>query len=108
MAITHHYDEKSWSFDAAIPVSGTPQDLAQAAKAAGAVTIGKSYSGKAVKATHIGPYATLAGTYDALQKFLGAQGMSAAGEPWEQYISDPGNTPQERLITYVYWPVKMP
>jgi effector-binding domain-containing protein len=35
-----------------------------------------------------------------------ADGLQAAGAPWEQYISDPANTPQDKLLTYLYWPVK--
>lgn len=108
LAITHRYDANSWVFDAALPATGAAADLLRASKAGGAVRIGKTYAGKAVKATHTGPYTSLPDTYAQIQDYLRAHGMSAAGDHWEQYINDPGSTPRDKLVTDVYWPVRTP
>ncbi len=122
LAITTTFDDKEWVFDAAVPVTGAPEALARAAKltaandapASGAaaktpsgnVRIGRSYAGKALRLTHLGPYASLPASYEQLQSYMKDHGLQAAGAPWEQYISDPANTPQDKLLTYLYWPVK--
>jgi effector-binding domain-containing protein len=45
-------------------------------------------------------------TYDKLQAFMAARGYEANGAPWDEYVSDPGNTPEAELITNIYQPVK--
>ena len=108
MATTRTFDKKVWVFDPAIPVSGAADALTRAAKAGGAVRIGKSFAGKAVRAVHVGPYATLEQAYGEIQSYLHEHGLNAGDPPWEQYINDPGNTPQDKLVTYVFWPIKTP
>lgn len=106
LAITTKYDDKQWVFDAAVPVGGTPEALARAPKASGEVRMGRSYAGKALRLTHAGPYVSLPASYEQLQAYMKEHRLEAAGAPWEQYISDPAKTPQEKLVTYVYWPLK--
>ena len=33
-------------------------------------------------------------------------GLTLEGPVWEQYVSDPGNTPAAELITYIFVPIK--
>lgn len=108
LAITHSYDAKLWVFDAGIPISGTPESLAHAGKNSGVVQLGKSYAGEALRAVHVGPYTSLEATYSKIQDYLRDHHLESGDAPWEQYISNSGNTPQEKLVTYVFWPIKPP
>jgi effector-binding domain-containing protein/uncharacterized protein YndB with AHSA1/START domain len=108
LAITRFYDESGWGFEAAIPYSGTADAKARAnAAASNGIKVGKSYSGSALKAIHVGPYATLPETYQKLEDFAAEKGLDANGRPWEQYISDPRSTPAEELRTEVFIPVRV-
>ena len=33
-------------------------------------------------------------------------GFEDNGDSWEQYVSDPGSTPDAELVTNINWPVK--
>lgn len=104
MAITHEFNEetKFWKFDAAIPVDKA--DLA--APADGEVKVGQTYGGLAIKAVHKGPYAAMEPTYGKLMAYKAAMGFEDNGNSWEHYVTDPGSTPEDDLITNIYWPVK--
>jgi effector-binding domain-containing protein len=58
--------------------------------------------GRAACAVHIGPYDTLAATWEATQAWLAAQGLTIAATPWESYRSEPDATPP---VTEVVFPV---
>lgn len=60
---------------------------------------------RALRAVHCGPYDTLPRTYAKIDAYLKDLGLAPIGPPWEQYISDPGDTPDEDLITEVYFPL---
>ena len=56
---------------------------------------------------HVGPYEDLPGTYRAIEAWMDEQGLESAGDPWEQYITDPGDEPDSsRWLTAVRWPVR--
>ena len=38
--------------------------------------------------------------------YLAARGMEQNGPPWDEYVTDPGSTPQAELRTNIYLPVK--
>lgn len=103
LAISNYYDERGYSFDAAIPVSGSP---ARGVGADSTVRMGETYGGRVVKAIHIGPYTQLHQTYDTIEAFLVVYKLEANGRSWEVFVSDPGNTSEEELVTEVYYPVK--
>lgn len=107
LAITRFYDESGWGFEAAVPVSGTPEAKARAAKSvARGMRIGPSYAGQALKSVHIGSHSTLPETYQRLEDYAAEKGLDANGRPWEQYVTDPRQTPEDQLRTEVYMPVK--
>lgn len=107
LAITRFYDESGWGFEAAVPVSGSPEAKARAAKAAAkGIRIGQSYAGRALKGVHVGPYSTLPETYQRLEDYAAEKGFDSNGRPWEQYVTDPRKTPEDQLRTDVYMPVK--
>jgi|GEM_PF-171830 len=54
---------------------------------------------------HIGSYDGMESTYNALMAYIEGNGYQIIGSPMEQYISDPGETPEEELMTLVAFPV---
>ncbi len=97
MAISRAWDESGYSFDAAIPV------VAAEVVPSGNVKIGLSPSGKVLRVIHRGAYDQMMPTYEKISAYMGVHGLVDAGISWEQYISDPGNTPTEDLITHIYF-----
>jgi AraC family transcriptional regulator len=50
-------------------------------------------AGRAVVAVHRGPYDGLPESYQEIEKWMRERGLSAAGAPWETYLTDPGEHP---------------
>lgn len=79
---------------AGFPVEGWDGD-------GGEVTVGTRAEGRAVVTVHVGPYDTMAETYDALSRWCAGQGVTLASEMWEEYLSDPATDPstwQTRIV----------
>jgi effector-binding domain-containing protein len=100
MAISRAWNESGYSFDAAIPVHSI--DVLPE----GNVKIGTSPSGRVLRVIHRGAYDQMMPTYEKISAYMGAHGLEDAGVSWEQYISDPGNTPTEDLVTHIYFLLK--
>ena len=96
MAITRTRGEGNYQFDAAIPVDFVPSGLS------GNINSGLSPAGLAVRAIHHGAYDQMMPTYTKLAAYMSAHGLRQGQISWEHYISDPGNTAAEDMITYVY------
>ena len=96
MAVTRTWDEGSYQFDAAIPVDFIPLELS------GNIRSGQSPSGPAIRAVHHGAYDQMMPTYEKLAAYMSAHGLSPGEVSWEHYISDPGNTAPQDMITHVY------
>jgi len=82
--------------EAAIPVLGTGADPE------GHVRFGRSPGGRAVRAVHRGPHARMGPTYEKLAAWMAANGLEEGRVSWEQYVSDPTQTPADELITHIY------
>lgn len=48
---------------------------------------------RAAVAVHRGPYDSLPESYQQIERWLRDKGLSAAGPPWETYLTDPGERP---------------
>jgi effector-binding domain-containing protein len=58
---------------------------------------------------HVGPYDGLPAAYDALAKWIAAEGGMPAGDIWEVYESDPEQEPDPATWrTRVFWPYEPP
>jgi effector-binding domain-containing protein len=96
MAITRSLKEGGYQFDAAIPVDFIPAGLT------GNINFGLSPEGSAVRAVHHGAYDQMMPTYEKLAAYMSAHGLSQGSVSWEHYVSDPGNTEPQDMITHVY------
>lgn len=103
LSITRTFSGAELVFDAAIPVSGvtdaTPRD-------ATGVKIGRTYAGPVIRVRHVGSYRSLSDTHRRISAYLAAHGIERNGPTWESYVTDPGDVPEENLLTYIYYPVK--
>lgn len=101
--INTKWAEGRYEFEAAIPLD---RDPASEPPAGSPVRLKKTYSGAAIKVVHKGSYRDLPGIYDRLYSWLSVHGYEQNGPPWDEYVSDPGNTPESELLTHVFVPVK--
>ncbi len=97
MAISRAWNEQGNRLDAAIPVVMKPIEPS------GNLRLGTSPSGRAVRLTHRGAYARMALSYEKLAAYMAAHGLREGDVSWEHYISDPGTTPENDLITHIYF-----
>ena len=99
LSITHSYSETSWVFEAGFPVADNKP------KPTGRITQSKIPEGDVVKAVHIGPYTSMEKTYNKITEFIKAKNLKIRGLSWEVYMSDPMNTPPDKLYTFIYFPI---
>src|SRR6478736_4691623 len=59
----------------------------------GAVVAGTLPGGRALEATHVGPYDTLPQTYGAVMAKMQADGLTPGEAMWEYYLTDPAAEP---------------
>jgi effector-binding domain-containing protein len=88
------------SIDAAIPVNRI--DVAPAEP----IRTGSSFAGRVVKAAYHGDYAGLPAAREQVSAYLATAGLTQDGPLWEQYVSDPANTPPAELVTNIFVPIK--
>jgi len=63
--------------------------------------------GMVAMTTHAGPYDKLTEAHAAIQVWIEAQGLVAAGAPWESYVTDPADYPDPQdWKTEIFWPIK--
>jgi effector-binding domain-containing protein len=99
MAIMHVDGENRYELQAAIPV------VSRDFETSGRIRAGHSPAGRALRVSHFGPYRDLSRSYDRLAAWMAARGIAAGSVSWEHYISDPGKTDPENLITHIYMQV---
>lgn len=58
-------------------------------------------------AVHGGPYNQIPDTFAAFERWIGEQGRTPDGPPWEVYVTDPAEHPNhDDWRTEIYWPVR--
>lgn len=65
-----------------------------------------TYEGKAIMATHIGPYEKSQAAWHALEKYYNENNLEMNGAPFEVYVNSPKEVDESELITQIYFPVK--
>jgi effector-binding domain-containing protein len=96
-------DDAHYGFEAAIPVDGAPSEEVPAGSA---VQVKTTYGGPALKVTMKGPYAGMDAIEAKLAAYIAARGYETSAPSWDEYVSDPGSTPEEKLVTNIYQPIK--
>ncbi len=89
-------------FDAAIPVRGVNEDTPGVD---GAVRLDRSYEGAVIRVRHRGSYRTLGETHRKILAYLAVLDIAQNGDPWESFVSDPAETPEAELLTWIYYPI---
>ena len=89
-------------FDAAIPVRGVTDDTP---RSSGNVRIDSTYAGAVIRVRHTGSYRTLGDTHRKILAYLTVLDIQQNGDPWESFVSDPAETPEAELLTWVYYPI---
>lgn len=104
MAVTRVWDpaHNNYEFDAALPAAWSSLTV----PASSPVKLGQTLGGDIVIATYTGPYSGTGKVYDQIKVWLAANNLSATGLTWEQYMNDPADTPDNKLVTKIYTPVK--
>ena len=66
----------------------------------------KTCEGRAITATHKGPYKDIEATYIALMGYMAENKLESTGVYYDYYLNDPANVPESELLTQVVFPVK--
>ena len=103
VALSIHEDSDRWQFEVGIPVLTMPEVPPGADSP---VQFRQLEGGRVAKAVSQGSYANISANWQKLRTWIVAHGFENAGRPWEEYVSDPSQTPEAELITNLYVPVR--
>jgi effector-binding domain-containing protein/uncharacterized protein YndB with AHSA1/START domain len=103
VAVTNAFADGVWSFDAGIPVDRTDIDLS--ADNPSQIKAGVTPSGKALRFVHTGPYSGLGEFSERVEAWLAVHAIKPRDRAIDQYVSDPGNTPEPELVTHLIYPI---
>jgi AraC family transcriptional regulator len=71
------------------------------------VSLGELSGGEAAVTVHTGPYESLHDAHAAVERWLADNELEPAGDPWESYLTDPGEVPDPAdWKTEIVWPCK--
>lgn len=80
--------------------------VAEALPGAGRVQPAEVPGGKQLSCIHTGPYNTIEHAYQALMQEVSEKGYNPTGAAYEFYLNDPGDTPEDKLMTKVVLPLR--
>jgi len=91
-----------WTIEAGLPVASLKADLPPGSEVRAETLPG----GPAAVTTHTGPYDGLSAAHAAVEQWIEAQKLKAAGAPWEVYVTDPADYPDAKdWRTDIFWPL---
>jgi effector-binding domain-containing protein len=94
-------DDVGFQYQAAVPVAEPPTNPPK-----GDLALGQSPAGKALKFVHRGTYEAMDLTYEAIANYLDEKRLEARDLFVEEYVTDLLKTPPDKLVVYVYVPIK--
>lgn len=98
--IYHEMDAERLEMECGMPVASPVEGTER-------VRPGELPAGKVATVTHMGPYEQLGQTWSALMKWIEDEGLQPAGAPWEVYVTDPGEEPdQSKWRTDIFFPIR--
>jgi effector-binding domain-containing protein len=93
-------DDAGFTYQAEIPVDQDPKNLAKG------MSISTSPEGGVLKFVHRGSYDNMDNTYEAITNFLDEKKLEAKDTFIEEYVTDPLNTTEDKLVINVFVPLK--
>jgi AraC family transcriptional regulator len=91
-----------FDIEAGMPLVETPKPPEQDT----GILSGELPGGMVAATIHRGPYDSLGEAHAALDRWMADNDLSAAGPPWESYLTDPGEVPDPKdWETELLWPV---
>lgn len=100
MTLTQTLDPETWRFQAALPVR-----LSGPVAAAAPIELLRTAAGPALVFDHVGPYEGLAQAREKLEAWAASHGLRRAGPIQDIFVSDPGDTAPEALVTRLVYPL---
>jgi effector-binding domain-containing protein len=89
--------DTGFAYQAGVPLAEAATKLPR-----GTVLAGQSPVGKAVKFVHRGSYESMEMLYEAINNYLDSKGLEKQGLFYEEYVTDPTTTPEDKLVVNVY------
>jgi effector-binding domain-containing protein len=97
--IYHDYDKETMDAECGFPT--LKRELGE-----GDVKDSLLIAARCAMTVHHGPYESIMGTYEQLQKYMKENGLRPKKVMWERYLNDPSITKPEDLMTAIYWPIE--
>ncbi|MCV0403085.1 MAG: GyrI-like domain-containing protein [Chloroflexi bacterium] len=102
----HAMDAEEVDLEIGVPIAAPIGDLRPLADCEpGEMGSSELPGGEVAVTVHHGSYDGLSRTYPALQAWIGEQGRTIGGAPWESYVDDPFEVAEADLRTEVCWPL---
>ena len=99
LAVFVELDENGFRYHAGFPLEAAPEGKTSLSDA---VKLGQTPSGKAMRFQHIGSYADIDATYDAITAYLDEKGIDAQDSSIEEYVNDVKDADDPTLEVNIY------
>lgn len=70
------------------------------------IYMSKTCEGRAICATHKGPYKDMEKTYAPMMEYLTANNLESTGVYYDYYVNDPAHVAESELLTKVVFPIR--